>query len=91
MADKELAPAMELKKPTQVNPQAMDSSGGSTSGSSHDHVTAYSEKVKFNRSINLVTAIGMIIGQIIGAGIFVSPKGVLLNTGSKGKQLCKKC
>ena len=55
----------------------------------HSQAAIYKEKVKFKRSVNLLTSVGLIMGTIIGAGIFVSPKGVLLNTGSKGE--CKKC
>lgn len=44
------------------------------------------EKFKWERSINLATGCSMIMGAIIGAGIFVSPTGVLQNTGSTGIQ-----
>ena len=43
------------------------------------------DKPKFIRTIGLVTAIAMTTGQIVGAGIFISPKGVLQGTGSAGK------
>ena len=46
------------------------------------------DKPKFIRTIGLVTAIAMATGQMIGAGIFVSPKGVLQGTGSAGKCAC---
>jgi hypothetical protein len=39
------------------------------------------------RSLGLVDGISVIIGIIVGSGIFVSPKGVLLNAGSVGMSL----
>jgi len=46
------------------------------------------DTVKLKRSLGLTDAVAIIIGGIIGSGIFVSPKGVLLYTGSVGKS-CK--
>ena len=40
------------------------------------------------RHITLLHAIGIIVGNVIGSGIFVSSKGVTENTGSVGGSLC---
>jgi len=42
------------------------------------------KETKLKREIGLVDACSIIIGIIVGSGIFVSPKGVLLNAGSVG-------
>ena len=39
------------------------------------------------KELGLIDGVAIIIGVIIGAGIFVSPKGVLLNAGSTGLAL----
>ena len=43
--------------------------------------------VKLKAEMNLLNGCGVIIGCIIGSGIFVSPKGVLLSTGSVNMSL----
>ncbi|KAL9852802.1 cystine/glutamate transporter isoform 3-T3 [Geothlypis trichas] len=48
---------------------------------------AQEEKVVLKKKVTLLRGISIIIGTIIGAGIFISPKGILKNTGSVGMSL----
>ncbi|XP_018425925.1 PREDICTED: cystine/glutamate transporter-like [Nanorana parkeri] len=45
------------------------------------------EKVYLRRKITLTRAITLTVGTIIGSGIFISPKGVLKNSGNVGLSL----
>uniref|UniRef100_A0A3P9DSK9 Uncharacterized protein n=1 Tax=Maylandia zebra TaxID=106582 RepID=A0A3P9DSK9_9CICH len=40
------------------------------------------ELVHLRREIGLLPAVSFIIGTVVGSGIFIAPKGVLMNSGS---------
>uniref|UniRef100_A0A7N9ANM5 Si:ch73-352p4.8 n=1 Tax=Mastacembelus armatus TaxID=205130 RepID=A0A7N9ANM5_9TELE len=45
------------------------------------------EVVHLRRQIGLLPAVSFIIGTVVGSGIFIAPKGVLMNSGSVGLSL----
>jgi len=45
------------------------------------------EGIKLKKELGLWDGVAIIVGIIVGAGIFVSPKGVLQNSGSVGLAL----
>ncbi|KAK7895950.1 hypothetical protein WMY93_021275 [Mugilogobius chulae] len=45
------------------------------------------DAVQLHRQISLLPAVSFIIGTVVGSGIFIAPKGVLMNSGTVGLSL----
>lgn len=72
MPDK-VAPAEIVLRPDAVRPDAVRPDAN--------------EGIKLKKELGLWDGVAIIVGIIVGAGIFVSPKGVLRNSGSVGQAL----
>ncbi|XP_028966816.1 b(0,+)-type amino acid transporter 1 [Galendromus occidentalis] len=59
---------------------------GDDAGPSKD-TPSKDKSVRLERNLGLMSGVAMIVGTMIGSGIFVSPKGVLLRSGSVGMTL----
>lgn len=62
--------------------QVFNDNGNETTTSNSD-----SDEVKLKKELGLLDGVAIIVGVIVGAGIFVSPKGVLLYSGSIGSAI----
>ncbi|ESO87846.1 hypothetical protein LOTGIDRAFT_234854 [Lottia gigantea] len=58
-----------------------------SNGFHNGDVVIQEEKVALKKRVGLVSGIALIVGTMIGSGIFISPKGVLDGTGSIGLSL----
>lgn len=61
--------------------------GGGFSSSSSSLQAQPAESNKLKQQLSLWDGISIVVGIIVGSGIFVSPKGVLLHAGSPGMAL----
>lgn len=73
--------------PTRTLHQQQTQPVGVPSQVSSSQTPPDTNKIKLKRSLGVWNGIAIIIGVIVGSGIFVSPKGVLMNTGSVGASL----
>lgn len=64
-----------------------EKSAGNGAAAGGDAAGEQPGKVVLKKRLTLVNGIGIIVGTIIGSGIFLTPKGVLQNTGSIGLAL----
>lgn len=61
-----------------------DEDGGGGSGGLEGTDAETNDAVHLKRRVGLVSGVALIVGTMIGSGIFVSPSGLLLRTGSVG-------
>lgn len=62
-------------------------SDGSKNGTDQRGKLLDERKVELGKKVTLFRGIAIIVGTIIGAGIFISPKGILKHSGSVGMSL----
>lgn len=60
---------------------------GKSKSKSNSSLASSSPGVKMKKELALIDGVAIIVGIIIGAGIFVSPKGVLKYSGSVGQAI----
>lgn len=74
-------------KPLFADDGMGDNKSIDTNDNRKSSVSLDSGGVKLKKELGLVDGVAIIVGVIVGSGIFVSPRGVLLHSGSIGQAL----
>lgn len=76
-----------LQRCIRATVESADAEDAGDAGESKDETTPCANVQDKRRRITLMNGIAIIVGSIIGSGIFIAPKGVLVNSGSTGTAL----
>lgn len=74
---------LELNSPTETVMELIRSPSGSLPTAE----TEKNERVHMKKELGLLEGCAIILGIIFGSGIFISPKGVIMEVGSPGASL----
>ncbi|XP_029662757.1 b(0,+)-type amino acid transporter 1 isoform X2 [Formica exsecta] len=77
-------PQQQQQQQGQSGSMGDDEDGGGGSGGLEGTDAEANNAVHLKRRVGLVSGVALIVGTMIGSGIFVSPSGLLLRTGSVG-------